>query len=97
MTLIEKVINLATNLNLVHLVEFLLFTFAFFFVLNVLRKNNAKLLTIVFVLYSLVVACLSYMLLVQTSRLISVANSITTAKTNTANKIITAYTGKSSI
>ena len=62
MTLIEKVINLATNLSVVHLVEFLLFTFSFFFVLNVLRKNNAKLLTIVFVLYSLVVAALSYML-----------------------------------
>ena len=50
-----------TNLKPVYAVEFVFFALAFFLVLNVLRKNNAKLIVVMFVLYVLCTAVLCNM------------------------------------
>lgn len=62
MTLIEKIVNFFKTMEFVHGVELVLFAVAFFFIFNVLRKNNAKLIIVLFVLFTLVIACLTYLL-----------------------------------
>ncbi len=62
MTLVEKVLNFFKNISTVHIVEFVLFAAISFFILNVLRKNNAKLILVLFVLFAIVLSGLAYML-----------------------------------
>ena len=57
----EKIMEFFNNLQIVHAVEFVFFAFVFFMVLNVLRKNNAKLIVVLFVIYTLIVVALCYM------------------------------------
>lgn len=60
--MIDKVINFVSNVQLVHVIELLVLILTFFFVLNVLRNNKAKLIIVLFVGYSLLVGALSYLL-----------------------------------
>ncbi len=57
----EKIMEFFNNLQIVHAVEFVFFAFVFFMVLNVLRKNNAKLIVVLFVIYTLIIVALCYM------------------------------------
>lgn len=50
----EVLMEFFNNLKPVYAVEFVFFAFIFFMVLNVLRKNNAKLIVVLFVLFVLV-------------------------------------------
>ena len=60
--MIDKIVNFFTNISPVHLVEFVALVFSIFFVFNILRKNNAKLMIVLFVGYLLVLSAISYML-----------------------------------
>ncbi|MBQ7408378.1 MAG: DNA integrity scanning protein DisA nucleotide-binding domain protein [Clostridia bacterium] len=61
MGLIDKVINFFNDLQPVYLVEFLLLAIVFFFVLDILRKNNARVIIVFFSLYVLAIAAIHYM------------------------------------
>ena len=62
MTLINKIVDFFQNVGPVHILEFVVLICAFFFVLNVLRNNNSKLIILLFVGYVAVVCALTYML-----------------------------------
>lgn len=54
----EKIVNFFKNFQAIYVVEILLLTLCFFFTLNILRKNNAKLLILFFVVYTIAVCSL---------------------------------------
>lgn len=67
----DKIVDFFNNLKPVHGIEFVFFAFLFFMVLNVLHKNNAKLIVVLFVLYTVLMSVLcqlanipSYILLI---------------------------------
>ena len=63
MTLIEKVSKFFTEeFGAVHVIEFAILMATFFFIFNVLRKNNAKLIIVLFVLFTLVITALTLLI-----------------------------------
>ncbi len=57
----ERIIDFFNNFKAIYAVEFVLLTFAIFFALNILRKNNAKPILWVFVLYTIVVSVMAFL------------------------------------
>ena len=60
--MLDKIVAFFTNIKPEHIVELAVLVFAIFFVFNVLRKNNAKLLIVLFVVYVLALGALAFML-----------------------------------
>ena len=60
--MIDRVVNFFNDLKPEHIVELVVLVCIIFFVLDVLRKNNAKLMIVLFVGYVLMIAALSFML-----------------------------------
>ena len=59
--MIGKIIEFFNNFKLVYAVEFAFLAISFFLILNVLGKNNAKLIVVLFVAYTLVTCAICYM------------------------------------
>ena len=57
----DQIVEFFKNIQIVHAFEFVVFTLVFFFMLNVLRKNNAKLIIVLFVVFTAVVSALCYL------------------------------------